>query len=459
MDTLILIEPGSSSSLEISPDAPPNAVEAALIAGYALRDAGAESAAEASFCAAMAADPSNAEARGALASLLAELGRCGEAAGHFRVAAELEPSRAEWQYGLAGALARTGESAAALDVWSRLLERRPDNAMVHRALARLYAGSGRSGEAIDHFREALFLDAGDADTAVEFADALIASGDPLSAVEALQPILRRSPELAAGHLVVGRAWLELGERKKAIDALRHCLAADPADPATAQALIDRIEGDFTETMSQAYVRALFDRYAERFDDDLTIRLKYQAPQVLRTMVDQIRGGGADKPALLDILDVGCGTGLAGVAFRSLAGRLHGSDLAPRMVEKARQRGVYDYLEVADLGEGIARTPAAWDLVVAADVLVYVGDLAPAMRAAALGLRPGGLFCASVEQGVEKGGGDGFALGPARRYTHSPAYIRRTAAEAGLDLIVLEEAIPRWEKGQPVSGLVFAARRP
>jgi predicted TPR repeat methyltransferase len=267
------------------------------------------------------------------------------------------------------------------------------------------------------------------------------------------------PDKSHGQLALGHAWLELGERQKAITALHRCLDAGPADPSAVQALIDRIEGDPTETMSQAYVRALFDRYAERFDEDLTIRLKYQAPQVLRTMVDQIRGGGADKPALLDILDVGCGTGLAGVAFRSLAGRLHGSDLAPRMVEKARQRGVYDYLEVADLGEGIARTLAAWDLVVAADVLVYVGDLAPAMRAAALGLRPGGLFCASVEQGVEKGGGDGFALGPARRYTHSPAYIRRTAAEAGLDLIVLEEAIPRWEKGQPVSGLVFAARRP
>jgi predicted TPR repeat methyltransferase len=457
MDTLILIEPGPSSSFEISPDASADSAETALIAGYALRDAGAEPAAEASFRAAMAADPSNAEARGALADLLAELDRCDEASGHFRAAVELEPSRTEWHYGLAGALTRIGENAAAQDVWRRLLERRPDNAMVHRSLARLYAGSGRSWEAIEHFREALFLDAGDVDTAVELADALIASGDPLAAVETLQPILRRSPELAAGQLAFGRAWLELGERKKAIDAFRRCLAADPADPGAALALIDRIEGDPTETMSQAYVRALFDRYAERFDEDLTIRLKYQAPQVLRAMVDQIlgseiQGSGAGS---LDVLDVGCGTGLAGVAFRSLAGRLHGSDLAPRMVEKARQRGVYDHLEVGELVEGIARTPAAWDLVVAADVLVYVGDLVPVMRAAALGLRPGGLFCASVEQG----GGDGFALGPARRYAHSPAYIRRIAVEAGLDLIILEEAVPRWEKGQPVPGLVFAARLP
>ena len=105
-------------------------------------------------------------------------------------------------------------------------------------------------------------------------------------------------------------------------------------------------------MSQAYVRALFDRYAEHFDEDLTIRLKYQAPQVLRAMVDQLPG---IAPGGMDVLDVGCGTGLAGVAFRSLASRLHGSDLAPRMVDKARRRGVYDHLEVAELVEGIARS--------------------------------------------------------------------------------------------------------
>ena len=161
------------------------------------------------------------------------------------------------------------------------------------------------------------------------------------------------------------------------------------------------------------------------------------------------------PVALDVLDVGCGTGLAGVAFRSLARRLHGSDLAPRMVERARRRGVYDHVEVAELVEGISRTPRAWDLVVAADVLVYVGDLGPVMRAATVGLRPGGLFCATVELCA----GDGFALGPSRRYAHSAAYIRRVAAEAGLDLIVLEDAVPRWEKGQPVQGLAFAVRLP
>jgi predicted TPR repeat methyltransferase len=113
------------------------------------------------------------------------------------------------------------------------------------------------------------------------------------------------------------------------------------------------------------------------------------------------------------------------------------------------------VEVAELVEGISRTPRAWDLVVAADVLVYVGELAPVMNAAAVGLRSRGLFCATVEQC----GGDGFALGPARRYGHSAAYIRRAAAEAGLEILVIEDAVPRWEKGQPVPGFAFVVRAP
>ncbi|EWY38786.1 type 12 methyltransferase [Skermanella stibiiresistens SB22] len=296
------------------------------------------------------------------------------------------------------------------------------------------------------------MDAGDPDTAVELAEALVVSGDPLAAVETLQPILRRLPDYAAGVFTLGKAWLDLGERDKALGAWRRCLDADPDDRRGVAVLIASVEGDTTETMSQAYVRALFDRYAERFDEDLTIRLKYQAPQTLRAMVDQLLGADA---AGLDVLDVGCGTGLAGVAFRSMAGRLHGSDLAPRMVEKARRRGVYDDLQVGELTAVLAREAHAWDLVIAADVLVYVGELGPVMIAAAAALKPGGLFCASTE----RCDGDGFALGPSRRFAHSPAYLRRMAVEAGLEIIVMEDAVPRWEKGQPVPGLVFAARLP
>lgn len=448
-----LLRPADADTADLAdPTNSPNPAEFALVSGYARRDAGDHDAAEAAFRQAVAADPGCGEAWGALAQLFADAGRRDEAADAFRVALSQEPGRMDWRTGLSDTLVRCGGTAEAIALWQDLLERRPDSAAGHRALARLRIAAGQPLDAIEHFREALFLDAGDGEAAVELADALVASGDPLAAVETLQPVLRRQPCDAAGQFVLGRAWLDLGERSKALAALRACLDADLADLRGAELLIGRIEGDTTETLSQAYVRALFDRYAERFDEDLTIRLKYQAPQTLRAAVDQVLGAGA---AGLRVLDVGCGTGLAGVAFRPLAARLHGSDLAPRMVKKAAGRGVYDELEVGEMTAVMTRNPGAWDLVVAADVLVYVGDLAVVMAAAALALELGGLFCATAE----RCDGDGFVLGPSRRFAHSPAYVRRMAAEAGLEIVVLEEAVPRWEKGEPVPGLVIVARRP
>jgi predicted TPR repeat methyltransferase len=455
MDLPILPDQFAQTDLDLDSEAATlTAVDMGLASGYACRDAGDAAAAEASFRAALGIDPLAADARGALADLLADAGRWAEAADAFRAALSVEQGRMEWRIGLSDALVRSGDTDAAIEVWRDLLERRPDSAAAHKAMARLRVGVGQPLEALDHFREALFLDAGDADTAVELAEALVASGDPLAAVETLQPVLRRLPDHAAGLFTLGKAWLDLGERNKALGALRRCLDADadPDDRRGVAVLIASVEGDTTETMSQAYVRALFDRYAERFDEDLTIRLKYQAPQTLRAMVDQLLGADA---AGLDVLDVGCGTGLAGVAFRSMAGRLHGSDLAPRMVEKARRRGVYDDLQIGELTAVLAREVHAWDLVIAADVLVYVGELGPVMIAAAAALKPGGLFCASTE----RCDGDGFALGPSRRFAHNPAYLRRMAVEAGLEIIVMEDAVARWEKGQPVPGLVFAARKP
>jgi predicted TPR repeat methyltransferase len=121
-----------------------------------------------------------------------------------------------------------------------------------------------------------------------------------------------------------------------------------------------------------------------------------------------------------------------------------------MVEKARTRGVYDRLAVSEAVAALRQEMDAWDLIVAADVLVYLGDLGPVFTAAAAALRPGGLFAATAE----RFDGDGFVLGPARRYAHAERYIRDQAAAADLSVAVMEPRSPRREKGQPVPGLLF-----
>jgi predicted TPR repeat methyltransferase len=155
----------------------------------------------------------------------------------------------------------------------------------------------------------------------------------------------------------------------------------------------------------------------------------------------------------DVIDLGCGTGLSGVALRPFARHLAGVDLSPRMVARAGTRGLYDRLDVGDLADALAASEGRWDLCVAADVLVYVGALDATMAAVAKALRPSGLFAFTVERGQ----GADVELGPARRFRHGEAHVRRTADAAGLAVVSLEPCVPRLDRGDPVDGLVAVLR--
>ena len=313
---------------------------------------------------------------------------------------------------------------------------------------------GDAQAALAPLREAVLLAPDDAAAAARLCRTLADQGDPLEGLELAQPALRRSPDHPTLHLALGLAWRRLGEREKAAAAVRRCLVLDPGN-AEAAALLATLGDDDEVAMApdSAYVRALFDRYAERFDADLVETLGYRVPALLRAAVAETAGAAA---AELDILDLGCGTGLAGVAFAPLARHLAGIDLAPRMIAAARRRRLYHELEVEDLLSRLAREDARWDLILAADVFTYLGDLGSVSRAVAAALRPGGRLAATVETAP---GLEGIEVMPSRRVRHGAAHVRACAAAAGLALPMLRPDTLRTEKRQPVPGLVMVMEKP
>ncbi len=154
-----------------------------------------------------------------------------------------------------------------------------------------------------------------------------------------------------------------------------------------------------------------------------------------------------------VLDLGCGTGLCGLLFRNVARRLIGIDLSPRMIEKARERGVYDELHVDELTEYLARLEKWVDLIVAADVLVYIGDLAPVLANARRALKAGGLFAFFVEHAD----GDDFALLPSERFVHGTGYVTRQTSAAGFAIETVDRATLRKEGRGPIVGDVYLLR--
>jgi predicted TPR repeat methyltransferase len=156
-----------------------------------------------------------------------------------------------------------------------------------------------------------------------------------------------------------------------------------------------------------------------------------------------------------MLDLGCGTGLAGEAFRPFVARLAGVDLSPGMVEQARAKRLYDRLEAAELVQFLRGEPAdSYDLVLAADVFVYVADLAPALVGMARVLRPDGLLAFTVETHE----GEGVRLAQTLRYAHSRDYVRTVLADAGLKSLRISETSVRTENGVPVPGLLMIATK-
>jgi predicted TPR repeat methyltransferase len=303
----------------------------------------------------------------------------------------------------------------------------------------------------------LFLSSGNllADRRFEFARDLQLKGDLVAAADLLLQATELAPDFASAWFTLGEIRLELGEPEAAVAAFRNARASDPDDRHGAAVRLMRLGAEELSAMPRGYVQALFDQYAPRFEAALLGELNYRAPQLLFKAVLAVRSA-ARKPAFFKrAIDLGCGTGLAAAAFAKEVDEIIGIDLSPGMIEQARATGLYAALEIADMVEGMRqRAAASADLILAADAMVYVPDLAPVLGAAARVLAPGGLLAFTLETH----GGDAVIIGGGLRYAHAAGHVRERIEAAGLRLVHFEEASPRTEHHVPVRGLVVVATK-
>jgi predicted TPR repeat methyltransferase len=304
----------------------------------------------------------------------------------------------------------------------------------------------------------LFLSSGDmnADRRFDFARDLQLKGDLAAAADLLLQTTDLAPGFASAWFTLGEVRERLGERDVAITAFRRALVADPDDRHGASLRLMLLGAEKLSGMPPAYVRALFDQYAPKFEAALIDDLGYRGPSLLFKAVLSARVA-IRKPAFFKrAIDLGCGTGLAAVAFAKEVDEFIGIDLSPRMIERARATGLYAQLEVTEMVEGLRGRPdASADLVLAADAMVYLSDLAPLLHEVKRVLAPGGLLAFTVETHC----GDGIILGQGLRYAHSTGYIGSSIEAAGLTLSRLDNLSNRNEDNMPVPGLVVVAAKP
>jgi predicted TPR repeat methyltransferase len=298
-----------------------------------------------------------------------------------------------------------------------------------------------------------------ADRRADYARMLAENGEHEAAVELMEQALEITPDWTAGLVRLADYAEKAGAKDKAIAALRRVLERDAEDLFGARLKLALFGAeDVPDAPPSAYVEALFDDYADRFDKALVERLAYTVPGKLAALVAEHH---PDRFATT--VDLGCGTGLFGAEIRERTDRLEGFDLSVNMLGKAGDKQLYDLLAKADLSldagasglfaDGLLEARA--DLVSAADVLMYLGDLGNAFSLAAALATPRAIFAFSVE---DAGDGEGFILAPSLRYAHTEAHVCTRLAENGFELRTLRRTTIRLDGGKPISGILFLASR-
>jgi predicted TPR repeat methyltransferase len=279
------------------------------------------------------------------------------------------------------------------------------------------------------------------------------AGDASEALALVDEALAEAPEDAALLLTRGAALARLGQPVAALACFEGAAARAPGR-AACEHLVTALGGRGFAQPLLGEVVELFDRTAGHFEEHVVKGLGYRGHELLVAAVRAAAGADAGD---WEVLDLGCGTGLCAPLLRPLARRLRGVDAAAEMVARALELDRYDEVWVADLVYALAMEPdASLDLVTAADVLGYVGDLRAPLQEAARALRPGGR-CAFTVEVLAPGRGD-WALGPRRRVAYAEAYLRAEAGQSGLAVEHLEGAPLRREEAAPVSGHVVVLRR-
>jgi predicted TPR repeat methyltransferase len=395
-----------------------------------------------------AADPHHVASLHFLGVLAGQVGRNDHAIDLIGRALALKPDYAEAHYNLGRALSMQGNLSEAMTHYDQAATLKPNYTDAHVGLGNVLREQGRLGEAMVRYERALALRPDYAEAHHNLGAVHLDQDRLTEAMSCFERVLALRPDDADAWLGRGRVLQRLNRLEEAVVAYRHALAKG----GDAEVIVYHLASLGAEQAPVAAPRQLltkaYDQYADRYDQHVLGMLKYQTPDLLfdATMRFVVSRN-------LDILDLGCGTGLFGARLRPLARTLTGVDISSNMLKVAQQRQIYDDLVCGELIAFLQTQTKKFDLAGAADVLVYIGDLSGLFHGVRGALRDGGLFCFSVEISEKQD----FALKAHLKFAHSSAYIRRLAKDHGFVVEMIGSQVLRQDGGIDVVGNLAVLR--
>ena len=393
-------------------------------------------------------EPTAASAWLRLGTIRNDLGQADKAIEAFTAAVERDHSLVQGWLGLGLLHLRAKRYVDAIAALREAVARSEMDAAAHVCLGEAFYASGHFAEAADSFGVAATLQPDNPTFRFKAMQARFVADLISGDVEDAITVLERSPASDVERQKIIRDGFHLlsgfGHHEAAI-RLGELRLAGATDDAVQSYLLAALKGEHLPRAPDTYIVRYFDEFADTFDRKLVDVLAYTTPNDLAGMIDRRhRAPGR-------VLDLGCGTGLAGPHLAAAGRTVTGVDLSPRMLAKARERGCYDHLVESEILAFLSSaTPASYELVMTADVLVYFGDLAALFAAVARVLTSGGLWALSIETTDDVD----VRLLPSGRFAHRTSYVTRLARDAGMEILEMVATTIRLEANRPAIGALI-----
>ena len=365
---------------------------------------------------------------------------------HFKEVLVLDDTHWQAAYNLGTAFLAQGNMAEAIQAYHRAAQLNPQDADIHFNLGLACKRAGRLEEARQSYLCAMEIAPDDAEVHYNLALVHKALGCKDEAITALEIAVALRPDYGAAYGNLGVLYLDQDRVEEAIACYQRLIELDH-NTASARHILAALTGETTAVAPSSYIAELFDSFSGHFEERLLVDLEYRTPWELKSLLLADPVGPSHFARLLDL---GCGTGLVGQIFQEISDCRVGVDLSAKMVEAAAAKEVYDELAVGEIVTFLEQNQEPFDLIVAADVLIYVGELDRIFATLAKGLADNGRILFSTERMT----GQGYRLRPSGRYAHAFSYIEAVAARYGFRILGSQSANIRKEKGQWIAGDLY-----
>ena len=343
---------------------------------------------------------------------------------------------------LGALLNQTGRVIESLPVLQKSVKLMPNDAEAHNNLGNTLNKLGRLEEAEASFRQSIALKPDYAEAHSNLGVINRKKGKLEESEENYLQAIKSKPDYANAHYNLGNTFKEQGRYSDAIASYKRAIALKP-EFEEAKHMHAALSGKTTVTAPRNYVEGLFDKYADKFEISLIDKLQYNSPKIISEMI--LKNSKIDF--LGSIMDLGCGTGLFGIEIRQFCEHLEGVDLSEKMLDKAKEKNIYNNLIKQDILDYLSNEDLNFDYFVSTDVFVYIGDLFDVFRLIKSRNKTEGKLAFSTEHYE----GERFCLEKSGRYSHSKKYIESLCKTFGYKLNHFETLALRKEKNQYISG--------